>query len=217
MIYLASQSPRRKEILKKMRVPFKVVSSSYHEKPKKISPSKLVLEHAVGKVKGARWSSPGSRVLKSNTVDSRLKHAGMSKKKKRHDGYILGADTLVYSSGKILGKPKSLKQAYQMLSRISGRAHSVYTGVAVLNLSTGKLKKAYAKTKVFIKKLGHEEKENYLKKISPFDKAGAYAIQMKPKIVVRVEGSYSNVVGLPVELVKRMVTRAQGHKRTRRK
>lgn len=181
MIYLASQSPRRKEILKKMGFRFRVAGSSYHEKHKKRAPSKLVLEHAVGKALGA-----SVKVSK---------------------GLVVGADTLVYARGKVLGKPKTQAQAVAMLKLISGRAHSVYTGVAVRDLASGKMKTGFCKTKVFVKKLSPKEMVSYIKKVNSYDKAGAYAIQMKPKIVTKIQGSYSNVVGLPEELLKNMLGR----------
>lgn len=179
MIYLASQSPRRKEILKKMGLKFRVVESSYEEQHKRCAPSKLVSEHAVGKARQARV--------------------------KASHGKVIGADTLVYARRKILGKPKTFKQAAAMLRLISGRAHFVYTGVAVLDLASGKIKKGFCKTKVFVKKISPREMTAYIQKVHSYDKAGAYAIQKKPKIVTRIQGSYSNVVGLPEALLKKLL------------
>lgn len=179
VIYLASQSPRRKEILRKMKVSFRVVKSSYEEKAKKCSPSKLVMDHAEGKAGGAQVAS--------------------------RQGCVLGSDTIVYCRGKILGKPKTVSAAVKMLGFISGRTHFVYTGVALKDLASGKTVKGFEKTKVFIKKLSREEILKYIPKVNSLDKAGAYAIQMKPSIVKKIEGSYSNVVGLPEKLVKKLL------------
>lgn len=181
MVYLASQSPRRKEILKNLGIKFKVVNSNYEEKHKKVSPSSLVLEHAVGKALGATLP----RTARS--------------------GWVIGADTLVYAKGSVLGKPKTENEALKMLRMISGRGHYVYTGVAVKNIATGRVKKAYCKTKVVVKKLSKNEMLSYIKAVNSYDKAGAYAIQMKPKIVTRIVGSYTNVVGLPKEIVKKLI------------
>lgn len=173
ILYLASASPRRKEILEAMKLPFKIVRSKYSEKPRKISPQKLVLEHAVGKAlkavvpKTARW--------------------------------ILGADTTVYGFGKIFGKPRSEKEAFEMLSRLNGRTHAVYTGIALLDRSNGKILTAIGKTKVVFKKWPPEKIRKYIETVPVLDKAGAYGIQLKPKIVKKIEGSYTNVVGLPKE------------------
>ncbi len=180
VIYLASQSPRRKEILKKMGIPFRVVKSSYEEKFKKCSPAKLVMDHAVGKAQGAQVVSK--------------------------QGCVLGSDTIVYCRGKVLGKPKTISRAVKMLEFISNRPHFVYTGVALKNLASGKIVKGFEKTKVFIKKLSRAEISKYIPKVNSLDKAGAYAIQMKPSIVKKIEGSYSNVVGLPEKLVRKMIS-----------
>ena len=92
-----------------------------------------------------------------------------------------------------------------MLSLISGRSHKVYTGVALLNLETGKLISNYCATQVLIKHLSEKEKWNYISKVNPLDKAGAYAVQMRPGIVKSIRGSRSNVVGLPLGLLKKML------------
>lgn len=156
-----------------------MVKSSYQEKISRIAPQRLVMEHAVGKAEEARVAAK--------------------------QGLVLGSDTIVYAGGKILGKPKNLAGAYAMLRRISGKAHSVYTGVALKNLKTGQLVKGYAKTKVFVRPLSQNQIENYCRRVPNLDKAGAYAIQMKPKIVRKIEGSYSNVVGLPKELLRKLI------------
>jgi septum formation protein len=179
-LFLASKSPRRKQILKKMRFSFRVVNSSYEETfPKGVSPRDLVLRHAVGKAKGA--------VVKSA------------------EGFVLGADTLVARKGKIFGKPKNLKDARKMLETLSGKVHEVYTGVALVDLATKKIRSDVAKTKVYFKKLSPEAIENYIRRVNVLDKAGAYGIQEKIKIVRKIQGSYSNVVGLPEALIKKLI------------
>lgn len=92
-----------------------------------------------------------------------------------------------------------------MLQSLAGRAHSVYTGVAILDKSTGMIQSGCERTQVFMKPLSESEIREYFKKAHPLDKAGAYAIQIQPSIVRRIKGSYSNVVGLPVELLKKLL------------
>ena len=181
-LYLASASPRRREILKKAGIRFKRVFSSYQEKAiPHLGPSRLVIFHARQKALHAK--APAS-------------------------GLVLAADTIVCCRGKIFGKPKDKREAFERLWFLSGRAHFVYTGIALLDLKTGRMKLAYEKTKVFIRRLSRPEIEKYFMKVNPLDKAGAYAIQMKPKIVEQIKGSYSNVVGLPLEKLKKILQTA---------
>jgi septum formation protein len=180
-IYLASQSPRRKEILRKMKIKFRVIPSNYEEKPQRLTPAKLVLAHAKGKALGAKVAA--------------------------NSGLVIGSDTIVYASGRILGKPKSVREAARMLTRLSGKAHFVYTGVAVRDLKSKKMLSGFAKTKVFVKKLAAEDIKAYIPKVNSLDKAGAYAVQMKPYIVTKTQGSYSNIVGLPEELLRKLLKR----------
>ncbi len=162
-----------------MGISFRVIPSSYHEKKiPGLSPALLVRKHAEGKVR--KISAP-----------------------KKYP--VLGADTVVVLKGKIMGKPKSQKEALKMLRALSGRRHFVYTGIALRNPETGKIKTAFEKTAVEFKKLAEKDILNYLDAVHVLDKAGAYAIQEGPKIVKKIKGSYSNVVGLPVELLKRLI------------
>ena len=177
-LWLASQSPRRRELLRKRRIPFRVVASRYEERTaRNVSPARLVKQHALGKAKGA-W--------------------------KTQSGVVLGADTVVYCRGRILGKPKSRKEAVRMLRLLSGRAHSVYTGLALFSPETGKTLVRHAKTIVLFKPLTKEDINRYLERIHPYDKAGSYAIQTG-SIVRALRGSYTNVVGLPMELLSTML------------
>lgn len=183
-IYLASQSPRRKEILEKLKVPFNVVPSLYHEFTLEgVSPQEWVVRHAFGKV------------LKAKVPKSAR--------------FILGADTIVYCQRQVLGKPMSRKEAFSMLRKLSGRWHYVYTGVVLLDLKEDAHWAGFTKTGVYVKQLSKEDMEEYFETVNPMDKAGAYAIQEGPKIVTRIKGSYSNVVGLPVELLERMLEKVK--------
>jgi septum formation protein len=118
----------------------------------------------------------------------------------RHpDAIIIAADTFGVIDGRILGKPHSEDEARAMLQTISGRRHAVITGFTVMDTRTGKTISNAVETAVDIKRLTEEEIEAYLKSGEPLDKAGAYAIQgLGAAIVERIEGDYSNVVGLPL-------------------
>ncbi len=180
MIYLASTSPRRKALLKKYGIKFKVIKPYYEEiDDLKIVPSKMVKQHALEKAKSC-----------TAQVER---------------GFILAADTIVYQDGRVIGKPKNMKEAIRILNSLQGRWHSVFTGVAVIKIDDGKSVKQFLfseKTKVKLKVMSSQEIKKYIKKINPLDKAGAYAIQSKNQnIINRVTGSLNNAVGLPIESV----------------
>lgn len=92
-----------------------------------------------------------------------------------------------------------------MLRGLAGKKHAVYTGLAIWDRKTGKMRTGYAKTEVWMKPVGEAWLEKYVDTLHLFDKAGAYAIQARPKIVQKIRGSYSNVVGLPKELLRKML------------
>jgi septum formation protein len=126
---------------------------------------------------------------------------------------IIGADTVVFHGGEILGKPGGAGEAALMLRKLSGKSHSVYTGVSVLNSDTGMVLTRHEETTVWFRELDDETIEAYVGTGEPLDKAGAYGIQGKGgSLVERIEGSYSNVVGLPMELVREMLGRVCEHK-----
>ena len=126
----------------------------------------------------------------------------------RHNkGLVLGADTVVVVDGDILGKPASKAEAKRMLSLISGRAHEVLTGIAIVDAQSDKAVSAVEKTKVFVKPLTKKEIDEYVATGEPMDKAGAYGIQGRFSVYVKgVRGCFFNVVGLPLprlfELIK---------------
>ena len=180
MIYLASTSPRRKQLLKKAGLKFLILKPDYEEKGSlKAPPSKIVRIHAV---------------KKGESCIGQVK-----------DGIILAADTIVYFKGKIIGKPKNMKEARLILGKIQGEWHTVYTGVAILKVVSGRAVKKtvfFEKTRVRLKPLTPKGIANYFKKVNPLDKAGAYAIQSSHGgIVQEIEGLFSNAVGLPVEKI----------------
>lgn len=174
-LILASGSPQRKKLLKILGVPFTVKVSRVQELSKiKTSCSALVQKNAL---------------LKARDVALPLK-----------GGVVIGADTLVYGGNKkIIGKPRDLKDAKRILRILFSKPHWVYTGVAVIDSATGKTLVDYEKTKVFMIPLTDHEIDHYHKKVSPLDKAGGFDIEGGGSVFIhRIEGCYSNVIGLPI-------------------
>lgn len=123
---------------------------------------------------------------------------------KTKDSWIIAADTIVLVGGEILGKPAQEQRAYQMLMKLSGKEHRVITGFCIFNTNTRKSITEYVETRVTIKDLSDEDIRGYIRTKEPFDKAGAYAIQGIGAFMVKeINGSYTNVVGLPIcELIE---------------
>ena len=176
-IILASQSPRRRELMKVLGVDFKIMVDNTPEVIEKgLSPEKIVCSLA---------SFKGENVSKQ--LDETEK------------AIIIAADTVVAADGKILGKPADAEAAEEMLSMLSGRVHQVFTGVYVKDTETKKAVTFFEKTEVFFRKLDIEEIKAYIKTGEPMDKAGAYGIQERGSLFVEsVNGDFFNVVGLPV-------------------
>ncbi len=175
MIILASQSPRRQELLKLITSDFEIKVNNVDETlPDKITPKEAVMY--LSKIKAEPFADG--------------------------DNIVIGADTVVALDGKILGKPKSEENAKEMLKFLSGRTHSVFTGVT---LASDKKTKTFAvETKVKFFELTNEEIDAYIKTKEPFDKAGAYGIQGYGSLLVeKIDGDYFNVVGLPVSTLAR--------------
>ena len=174
-IILASGSPRRRELLTDLGIKFEImVDNSSEVTPKNVSPDEVVMTLAKNKLRNVAKNAPG-------------------------DSLIIAADTVVACDGRILGKPKDEAQAFEMLSALSGRRHSVYTGVAVGDNKTGKIVCEFEKTDVFFRKLEDDEIKRYIATGEPMDKAGAYGIQnLGALFVERIDGDYFNVVGLPL-------------------
>ncbi len=179
-IVLASNSPRRREILGLTGINFEVIPDTVPE-PKMSGLSHEETVMLLSKFKGDNVS----KVLEGDAV-------------------IISADTVVSVDDEILGKPKSSEDAFNMLSLLSGREHSVYTGVYIVEKNTGKSVNFYEKTQVSFKNLDISEIKAYIDSGEFCDKAGAYGIQGKAALFVeKIEGDYLNVVGLPLcHLVK---------------
>jgi len=180
---LASASPRRRQLLHQLGLSFRVVPSMVQETNlKEMEPH----HHA------AYFAE-----AKAREVAGRHPHQ-----------WVLAADTIVVLGQELVGKPADLNTAAAMLSRLSGREHLVITGIYLVHKQTDISESNWVETKVFMKQLTPDEIEGYLRTGEPMDKAGAYGIQgIGGCLIQRIEGSYSNVVGLPlcetVELLRR--------------
>ena len=177
-LILASSSPRRAEILANAGMPFNVLSSAVDESPYPgESPVALV----------QRLANAKADLVTARAVGPAI---------------ILAADTVVVLDDKILGKPNSLEDARHMLQQLSGRTHSVLTGVALVRLPDGERRQFVESTLVHFRPITDEELSSYLATEEPYDKAGAYAIQGRAgRYIPRIEGCYFNVVGLPLSRV----------------
>lgn len=176
-IILASNSPRRREILNQLGLSFEVIPSDFEETPIAMEPQALVEHFAYMKA-----------------MDVFSKH----KNNLPEDAYIIGSDTIVYCDA-IMGKPKSDEDAYRMLNALSNKDHHVISGLCVIQTSTGKVITMHESTRVWIRELEAREINNYIASGEPMDKAGAYAIQgIGSLFIEKIQGCYFNVVGLPV-------------------
>jgi septum formation protein len=145
---------------------------------------------------------PEIRSLKGVTCRQLVKHNALKKakaaEKRRKNSVIIGADTVVIAGGRIIGKPSSLADARKTLKKISGLPQDVYSAIAVIGPS-GRVYTACDKTKVYMRKLNDGQIDRYFGAVSPLEKAGSFDIRGPGEVFIkRIEGSYSNVVGLPV-------------------
>jgi septum formation protein len=187
MIILASASPRRAELLRQIGLRFEVRPSAVDEgKNKSESLRDYVKRVALSKAERAAGTCRGERPF-APTV-------------------IIAADTIVILKKKRLGKPESSESAIAMLKKLSGRCHTVMTGVAVVDALTRKKITKVVETKVWFKRLTDEEIADYARSGEPLDKAGGYGIQGKASVFVkRIEGDYFNIVGLPLHTLYDML------------
>ena len=175
-IILASASPRRKELLSKIVEQFEIIPATGKEN--------------------------ADLTLPPEKYACRLAEAKCDEVFSKHGGLVIGCDTIVVHNGKVLGKPKDERDAFKTLESLSGKTHSVITGVCVRY----KDKKITGSeiTQVTFNTLSKQFIESYVKSGSPMDKAGSYGIQ-DSGVVCSYQGSYTNVVGMPVELVEKFI------------
>jgi len=177
-LILASASPRRAELLRLLELDFEVLPSTAEEvSHEHLTPLEVCQLNAHRKARAVAKRIP--------------------------DALVLGADTLVFVDNEILGKPRDLKAAAMMLDKLQGRTHQVVTGVCLMHLRAHRERIFAVSTDVLFHPLNKRQIRDYLKKIHPLDKAGAYAIQDAGELIIsEISGSFSNVVGLPVEKLR---------------
>jgi septum formation protein len=174
-LILASNSPRRSELLRQTGIEFRVIPSDANE----LHHDQLT----------AREISQINAYRKARSVAKRFP-----------DALVLGADTVVSIGVEIFGKPVNLEQAYEMLEKLQGHTHTVVTGVCLLHLRSHRQRIVSESTSVTFRQLDSIKIRKYLTQVNPLDKAGAYAIQEHGhELVERISGSHSNIVGLPME------------------
>jgi len=173
-IYLASSSPRRHELLDQIGLPHTVLTLEVDESlPPGLSPADQVV-----------------------SLSRRKANAAFSK---LVEGIVVAADTVVVLDGLILGKPANETEALEMLDRLQGGIHEVFTGITVLELSSGRVLSDYERTEVQMRNVSRDELMRYVATKEPLDKAGAYGVQGRAAVFVAgIRGCYFNVVGLPL-------------------
>jgi septum formation protein len=177
-LILASASPRRAELLRQLKLDFRTIPSAATEiLDGQLSPFEVCQLNARRKARAVAKKNP--------------------------DSLVLGADTLVFLDGEIMGKPADIGDAQRMLTQLQGRTHQVVTGISLIHLRAHRERLFAVSTDVKFHPLDAGQIRDYLAKVNPLDKAGAYAIQEHgDKIIAEISGSYSNVVGLPVEQLR---------------
>jgi septum formation protein len=175
MLLLASSSPRRAQLLSAAGFEFKIVPGHLAERTDRhLTAGELTGWNAVRK--------------------------GMTIAKRHPEAVVLAADTVVALNDEVIGKPNDFADAVRILQRLNGRIHHVYSSVFIAQLAAGRAELFCELSQVHFRKLNQSQIRSYLAKIDPLDKAGAYAAQGHgAEIVERIDGSYSNVVGLPME------------------
>lgn len=179
---LASQSPRRRSLLKKLNIEFSVVSPDYDEKIDNDDFSEKKIEYIA-------------------------EHKALSILDKIDDCILISADTVVVLNNKILGKPKDENDAFTMLKKLSGNTHKVVTSVFIADKYSKKSYTSSTTSYVTFNALTDMQIQNYVKTCNPLDKAGAYGIQeLDDTFINKVEGSFDNIVGLPTETLADMLS-----------
>lgn len=174
-LILGSGSPRRRELMAQIGLKFEVIVSDADESTAEMWPDRMVMELSRNKAEAVH-----------STLDDKTKS----------ESVVIGADTIVYNDGKVLGKPKDEEDAFNMIKSLQDGVHSVYTGVTLVSDETISF---FEETKVYVYPMTDEEIREYISTKEPMDKAGAYGIQGAFAAYVKgIEGDYNNVVGLPV-------------------
>jgi septum formation protein len=180
-LILASASPRRKKLLNQLGLRFTIIPSKINEEEySNLPPIRMVKELAMAKAKAV-----GKLV---------------------EDTVIIAGDTIVLNDGDVLGKPKDKEDAAIMLKKLSGKSHTVLSGLAVLSTSNNKIIVEYDRTEVLMSEITDDEIKKYINTGEPIGKAGSYAIQGLGGIFVeKIDGSYFTVMGLPIHKLQTML------------
>ena len=174
-LLLASNSPRRRDLLREAGFDFEVFAPQATER------------------------FDVDLTLRELTAFNALRKA-MATARLRPNNVVLAADTLVTIDGQVLGKPKDKNEAVAMLQQLSGRAHEVWTSVFISHLAEAKSASFHDVSRVRFHRLSRDQIDNYFARVNPLDKAGAYAAQgFGSEIIEKIDGSFTNVVGLPME------------------
>ena len=186
-LILASSSPRRIQLLREAKFDPEVVPPAVAEL-------------------SCDFLTPGELAR----FNARLKAAAVAAL--NPDATVLGADTIVALGSEVFGKPRDLEDAGRMLSKLVGKTHEVITGIALVEANSGRMTLRAVASTVTFRSLSTTEIDAYLKTVNPLDKAGAYAAQESANIIIdRISGSFTNVVGLPMELVRPLLRSAGIH------
>lgn len=181
-LILASASPRRRQLLAGLGIPFDVIVADVTEHEDPATEPRVLVAH--------------NAALKADWVAGRHPEA-----------VVLGADTTVFLDGAVINKPRDLDESRAMLRRLSGREHTVYTGVAVRRISRGLRIDEGVSSQVTFKAFGEAVIEEYLRLVETLDKAGAYSVQDHAEMIVEgYRGSFTNIMGLPMEITKQILT-----------
>ncbi len=173
-IILASASKRRSKILKECGIPHRVVISNVPEK----------MDHK----RGVRFNVLHNARVKAEKIADRYRQ-----------GFVIGADTVVLSGKRLIGKPKTAKEARSLLRTFSGKTILVYTGLYVIDVKKGKSASGVDVSKVRVKRLSREKQDKFIKRSGPYDKAGGFSIEGPGTFVFdNIEGSFYNILGLPM-------------------
>ncbi|MGB2706225.1 MAG: Maf family protein [Candidatus Omnitrophota bacterium] len=173
-IILASASKRRSRILKECGIPHRVIISNVREK--------------MDRKRGAKFNVLYNARLKAQRIADKYK-----------EGFVIGADTVVLSGKRLIGKPKTKRQAKSILKAFSGKTLLVYTGLSVIDAKRGKSVSALDVSKVRVKRLSRKQIDKFLKIAGPHDKAGGFSIEGPGALIFdNIEGSFYNVLGLPM-------------------
>jgi len=178
-IILASKSSRRKQLLNRILDDFKIINSNLDE-------SKIKIDDPAKYCRNLSY-------LKAKTVSKNFKN-----------DIIIGADTIVFLNNTILGKPKDYNEAFNMLKKLSGQTHTVFTGVTILSINNKVNINFSEKTNVTFYDISDNQIDWYIKNNNPYDKAGSYGIQDGSQLFVKtINGNYENVIGLPISKIYR--------------